>query len=126
MKFKNTPIALALFAALSIPQALAADVVDESAEESVERIIVTGSRIARINTQTASPVVSIDASAIKGTGVLNVNDLLTQLPQFAMGYDSSQGNSSFGNAGLSAVNLRNLGTSRTLVLVNGRRVVQST
>ena len=126
MKFKNTPVALALFAALSIPQALAADVVDESAEESVERIIVTGSRIARINTQTASPVVSIDASAIKGTGVLNINDLLAQLPQFSLGMDSTTDQSSFGNAGLSSVDLRNLGQERTLVLVNGRRVVQST
>jgi len=126
MKFTNTPIALALLTALSTAQVMAVDAVDETAEENVERIVVTGSRIARINTHTASPVVTVDASAIKGTGVLNVNDLLTQLPQFAMGYDGSQGNSSFGNAGLSAVNLRNLGTARTLVLVNGRRVVQST
>ncbi len=126
MKFKNTPVALALFAALSTSHAMAVDVVDESAKKSVERIEVTGSRIARINTQTPSPVVSIDAAAIKGTGMLNVSELLTQLPQFALGNDSSSGNSSFGNAGLNTVNLRNLGADRTLILVNGRRIIRST
>lgn len=126
MKFKNTPVALALIAALSTQYATAAEATNEGADESVERIEVTGSRIARINTQTASPVISVSAEAIRASGILNANDLLTQLPQFAMGFDSSQGNSSFGNAGLSLVNLRNLGTDRTLVLVNGRRIVQST
>jgi len=125
MRFKNTPIALALIATFATGQVWAEEkVIDENVEE-VERIEVTGSRIARINTHTPSPVVSIDAAAIKNSGILNANELLAQLPQFALGYDSSQGNSSFGNAGLNAVNLRNLGTDRTLVLVNGRRVVQS-
>lgn len=126
MKFKNTPIALALLAALSTSHVYAEKDLTEQSATEVERIEVTGSRIARINTQTPSPVVSIDASAIKGTGLLNINELLTQLPQFALGTDSSSGNSSFGNAGLNTVNLRNLGADRTLVLVNGRRIVRST
>ncbi|MCJ8318891.1 MAG: TonB-dependent receptor [Colwellia sp.] len=127
MKFKNTPVALALFAALSTSHVYAEETLaTEKAEEEVERIVVTGSRIARINTHTPSPIVSIDAAAIKGTGVLNINELLTQLPQFALGTDSSSGNSSFGNAGLNTVNLRNLGADRTLILVNGRRIVRST
>ncbi|QBG37353.1 TonB-dependent receptor plug domain-containing protein [Litorilituus sediminis] len=125
MRFTTSPVALALIAALSSTHTLAEEVTQNDSAD-VERIEVTGSRIARINTQTPSPVVSIGSEAIKSSGILNANELLTQLPQFAMGFDSSQGNSSFGNAGLNLVNLRNLGTDRTLVLVNGRRVVQST
>jgi len=126
--FKITPIALALTTAITTSQSHASGAVDQSVQEvqSIERIAVTGSLIARINTDTPSPVVSINAAAIKDTGILNMTDLLTQMPQFALGYNSGSGNSSFGNAGLSAVNLRNLGTDRTLTLVNGRRVVQST
>lgn len=125
MRFTTSPVALALIAALSSTNTLAEEVTQDDSTD-VERIEVTGSRIARINTQTPSPVVSIGSEAIKSTGLMNINEILTQLPQFALGYDSSQGNSSFGNAGLNAVNLRNLGTDRTLVLVNGRRVVKST
>jgi outer membrane receptor protein involved in Fe transport len=95
-------------------------------DEEIERVVVTGSRIARINTQTPSPVVTIDAAAIEATGILNMNDLLEEMPQFAEGFNNSSHANSFGNAGLNAANLRGLGTDRTLTIVNGRRVVQST
>ncbi|MFT5298166.1 MAG: iron complex outermembrane receptor protein [Colwellia sp.] len=99
--------------------------ISEADEKSIERISVTGSRIARINTETPSPVVSLDAQSIKNTGILNINDLLTKMPQFALGNDGSSGNYSFDNAGLNTANLRGLGADRTLTVVNGRRVVQS-
>ncbi len=126
--FKFTPIALALTSAIAVPAALANGAANEEINEdqSIERISVTGSRISRINTETPSPVVSIDAQSIKNTGILNVTDLLTKMPQFALGNDGSTGNYSFGNAGLNSTNLRDLGSARTLTLINGRRVVQST
>lgn len=126
MNTKMSSIAVAMITAITASQASAADNIEESAEQSVERIQVTGSRIARINTDTPSPVVSISAAAIEATGILNANDLLSKMPQFAFGFGNTAGSSSFGNAGLNAANLRGLGTDRTLTLVNGRRIVQST
>ncbi|TMO59491.1 hypothetical protein CWC18_15670 [Pseudoalteromonas aurantia] len=86
-----------------------------------ERIVVTGSRIKRINIEAPSPTVVISAEDIKLTGAQNVNDILTGLPQFADGFDSASGNYSFGNSGLNILDLRNMGEERTLVLVNGKR-----
>lgn len=128
MKFRNTPIALALISALTaIPSYAAEENNEAEADISRERIVVTGSRIARINTQSASPIVSVDSAAIEASGILNMNDLLTQMPQFAFGVGTASSNQDgFSNAGLNAANLRNLGTDRTLTLINGRRVVQST
>ncbi|CAH9062145.1 Vitamin B12 transporter BtuB [Pseudoalteromonas holothuriae] len=94
---------------------------DESGANKPERIEVTGSRIKRLNFEAPSPTVVISAEDIKITGAQNVNDILTGLPQFADGFDSAEGNYSFGNAGLNVINLRNLGEARTLVLVNGKR-----
>ncbi|RJE78423.1 hypothetical protein BGP78_04695 [Pseudoalteromonas sp. MSK9-3] len=86
-----------------------------------ERIMVTGSRIKRINFDAPSPTVVISAEDIKLTGAQNVNDILTGMPQFADGFDSASGNYSFGNSGLNILDLRNMGEERTLVLVNGKR-----
>jgi len=125
MKFRNTPIALALFAALSTPHVLAADVADESSEESVERIVVTGSKIARLGVESAAAVVSIDAADLAITGNMNIAETLATLPQFAMGIDSTGSAYTPGDVGLSTVNLRSMGTHRTLVLINGRRPTQT-
>jgi outer membrane receptor protein involved in Fe transport len=89
--------------------------------EDVERISVTGSRLTRTTFDAPSPTVVISAEDIKITGAVNINDVLASMPQFGDGIDSTSGNYSFGNSGINALNLRNLGTSRTLVLVNGKR-----
>jgi outer membrane receptor protein involved in Fe transport len=125
MKFKYTPVALALFAAVSTPYAFAADEVAQSEEESVERIVVTGSKIARPGVESAAAVVSIDASDLAITGNMNIAETLATLPQFAMGIDSTGSAYTPGDVGLSTVNLRSLGTHRTLVLINGRRPTQT-
>ncbi|MBQ4860080.1 TonB-dependent receptor [Pseudoalteromonas sp. MMG013] len=128
MRFKNSPITLALISALTaIPTYAEEDKGQSEANDTIDRIQVTGSRIARINTHTPSPVISVDAEAVKASGYLNINELLTELPQFVFGVGTASSNQDgFSNAGLNAANLRNLGTERTLTLINGRRVVQST
>ncbi len=93
--------------------------------QAPEEIIVTGSRIARAGYDQPTPVTVIGAEAIEKSGFSNVSDILNRTPQVGVGLGSS--NSYFNaDAGASFVNLRGLGTNRTLVLVNGRRRVSGT
>ncbi len=87
-------------------------------------IVVTGSRIRRPDLESASPVAVVGSEQIQAQGIINTQDLLTKLPQVGIP-GLSRTNSNFfttGN-GVATINLRNLGDSRTLVLVNGRRFV---
>ncbi|RHW74923.1 TonB-dependent siderophore receptor [Colwellia sp. RSH04] len=122
--FKLKPISIALMAASVSTYALAEELPSQSSVEEVEKIIVTGSRIARPGVETASPVVSIEAADLAITGSMNVAEALATLPQFAMGIESSNNSYNPGNAGMSTVNLRGLGSHRTLVLINGHRPTQ--
>ena len=104
-------------AAISAPAAFAA----EDGAESVERIEVTGSRIKRSDMEGANPVTVIDEVAISKMSVTNVGDLLNNLTSAAGNATNTQTN----NGGDSATrfSLRGIGEERTLVLINGRRVV---
>ncbi|MDB5737452.1 MAG: TonB-dependent receptor, partial [Sphingomonas bacterium] len=83
-------------------------------------IVVTGSRIPQPNLTSASPVTVLNSQDIKLTGTTRIEDLINQLPQ---AFGDQGGNVSNGSTGTSTVNLRNLGSQRTLVLINGRRLV---
>jgi iron complex outermembrane recepter protein len=111
---------LAAFSAMSIGAGNSA----MAAEEELDLIVVTGSRIARTETESSTPVQVITEQSILEQGSQNVSDILEQLPAAGTAAFNRQNSNfaSFGN-GLSTVNLRNLGDSRTLVLMNGRRVV---
>ena len=90
----------------------------------VQTLEVTGSRIRTASAESSSPVTVMTAEDIAASGVTNLQDLLLQMPE--MGTPSiSRTNSNFStsSAGVSTIDLRNLGASRTLVLINGRRVV---
>ena len=108
-------------AAFGAAPAFSNEVIVEDVE--VERIQVTGSRIKRADMETASPVTVIDASEISASGVTSVDQLL-QKTTAASGAMTNPGinNGSGGNA---SINLRGLGSQRTLVLVNGRRMINS-
>jgi len=80
---------------------------------------VTGSRIPSANLTSTSPVVTVGAQDIKIEGVQNVENLLNNLPQVFADFGANESN---GATGTATVNLRNLGSQRTLVLVNGRRL----
>ncbi len=95
----------------------------ESAESSVERIEVTGSRINRTDIETASPVTVISSDFIVKNGFQSVEEILSNQPSVAgMSLGASSNNGSGGSA---TVNLRGMGEERTLVLLNGRRMVAS-
>ncbi len=93
-----------------------------------EEIVVTGTRIPRLDFKTANPIISVDAAAIQTTGETNLTTYLTRLPALvgSFGQDQAAGGNSaigIGETGLNELNLRNLGTDRTLVLIDGRRQV---
>lgn len=115
---KLLPLAIAAAAAGTLPPAVAEDA------QLLEEVVVTGSRIGRTTFDTPSPTTVIDAEAIRMSGELNLNEMLSTMPQFGAGFDSTTGSYSFGNSGLNALDLRDLGVKRTLVLVNGQRPVQ--
>ena len=89
-----------------------------------ETIIVTGSRIANRSAISPSPLQIVDSKQIRDSGVVNIQDVLLQNPVFGTP-GISRTNSSFAtqSAGVATVDLRNLGSDRTLTLVNGRRFV---
>jgi outer membrane receptor protein involved in Fe transport len=91
-------------------------------DAALETIVVTGSRIRRVDLETASPVVTIDKIAIEKSGKLTVGDLLQEMPAISGAATNPRVNNG-GGSGASTVSLRGLGSNRTLVLVNGRRFV---
>lgn len=102
---------------------------DAAAAESVgtvSDIVVTGSRIRRPNVEAATPVNVVDAEEIENLGVTNLIDALARQPQVGLGSSSASTTNTVAGQGLATLNLRNLGASRTLVLVNGRRHVAGT
>jgi iron complex outermembrane recepter protein len=112
-----TGIAISLMAAQSYAQTPAP--APAAATEKVEKIEVTGSRIPSANLESTSPITTIDAAAIKIDGLRSTESLLNNLPQV---FADQGGTVVNGATGTAAVNLRGLGSSRSLVLVNGRRL----
>jgi outer membrane receptor protein involved in Fe transport len=124
-KLLRASAAWALVAGLAAaPSALAQDQV--APETSEEEIVVTGSRIPRPDYAFSNPVTSVTGDAIQYSGITNVTDFLQDIPALIGSGDtaSMSGDQGFiGSTGLNLLNLRNLGTQRTLVLVNSRRHV---
>ncbi|MDC8754057.1 TonB-dependent receptor [Erythrobacter sp. sf7] len=96
-----------------------ADTTETAAQED-NFIVVTGSRIQQRNVDTAAPVAVVEAEEFKLSGTVNVEQVLNTLPQVIPGTTAFSNNP--GN-GAATLNLRGLGSTRTLVLVNGRRWV---
>ncbi|WP_447750430.1 TonB-dependent receptor plug domain-containing protein [Sphingopyxis fribergensis] len=98
----------------------------EAASTPRDDIVVTGTRIARPELDFPNPVTSYSAAAIEQSGQTSLADFLVQSPALVgsrTGDLTGGSNPDFGEAGLDLLNLRNLGTDRTLVLVDGRRHV---
>ena len=92
--------------------------------DTIERIEVTGSKIKRSDIESASPISIISAQDIAMSGISNVENLLQEM-SFSAGVAGNATNAYWtsGGYGTAQVNLRGLGIKRTLVLINGRRVV---
>ena len=87
--------------------------------QDLDDVVVTGSRIPQANLVTTSPVTQVTGEDIDVAGVTRVEDLISQLPQAFAAQNSTVAN---GASGTATVSLRNLGSSRTLVLIDGRRM----
>jgi iron complex outermembrane recepter protein len=90
------------------------------AQEQVETVVVTGSRIPQVGVYSSSPVTAVTNQEIKYEGTTNVETLLNNLPSAFADFGSYESN---GSPGTATVNLRNLGSSRTLVLIDGKRLM---
>lgn len=110
--------AIAGFAAMAFAGAAEA----QTAAAPTQEVVVTGSRIARKDFVADSPIVTVTPTAIENTGSVTLDSLIKDVPQFVPGLGGTNNNP--GNGQLN-IQLRGLGSSRTLVLVDGRRPVPS-
>ncbi|MGQ0660861.1 TonB-dependent receptor domain-containing protein [Sphingosinicella sp.] len=117
------------FAEETAAAATAADEVatqgDATAEQSDPAIVVTGSRIRRPNLDSTIPITSVDAQQLTEQANVSLGDALNDLPALRSTFSQANSTRFIGTAGINLLDLRGLGTARTLVLVNGRRHVTS-
>jgi len=118
---RNSQIRRAVRQTLVMSAVAAAATLPAQAQEAdeVDTIVVTGSRIRTANLEGTSPVTQVTSADIATQGVTRVEDLINQLPQ---AFAAQNANVSNGATGTATVNLRGLGSARTLVLVDGRRL----
>lgn len=99
---------------------------DDTAQDAttIDTVTVTGSHIKRAQISGVGPVTVIDREAIQRSGAISIDTLLQRLPA-AAGFAGNQTNAYWADNGYGTtqVNLRGLGINRTLVLLNGRRIV---
>jgi len=110
-----------LASAASMPAVPAFAQETDSAARPIEEVVITGSRIRRVDEETASPVFVMDSATIANTGVKTMGDLMMRVPAISGAATNPQVNNG-GGTGESNVELRGLGAQRTLVLLNGRRL----
>jgi len=104
-----------------VPAAQAQDANASADTTNLEEVVVTGSRIRRVDVETASPVFVIDQTAIKQAGVTSVGDLVSRIPSIA-GAATNPAVNNGGGFGESNIELRGLDAKRTLILLDGRRL----
>jgi len=115
--------ALSFAAAASISAPVFAQEDAQVDEKSVEKVQVVGSRIRKVDFVSNAPVATVGIEQFELTNSVNTEALLNTLPQTVPGLDRSSNNP---GGGIATVDLRGLGTNRTLVLVDGIRAVPST
>ena len=124
-----TASALTLFAVAQPQHALAqaAPAAQTTQAPGVEEIVVTGSRIVREGYEAPTPVSVLGANDLQNMALGNVADAIGRLPALQGDTVGQRTVSTIGGgtAGINLANLRNLGQSRTLVLIDGKRVVGS-
>lgn len=98
---------------------------EAAAESDVEKIEITGSRILREGAIAPSPVTVISGADLLSTGAISIGEALNDLPSLANTFSLANAGGTIGTAGLNLLDLRGMGTARTLVLVDGRRHVSS-
>ena len=93
----------------------------QSADQGTETVTVTGSRVARQGFETPTPTTAIGSVELEQKAALTVTDIIAEIPSLA----PNQNNNNSQNIGVSTFNLRSIGSSRTLVLLDGMRVADT-
>ena len=119
----RSPLDTALSCALAAITAASGAAKAESVRDvgELEEIVIGGSRILRQDYRSASPIITVSEELFEQTGTATVETVLNSLPQFVPSLTSTSNNPA--NAGQANIELRGLGTERTLVLLDGRRLV---
>ncbi|RYD44586.1 MAG: TonB-dependent receptor [Sphingomonadales bacterium] len=122
-RFRRILLATSLLSTIILPGVAAAQdaVADETAAEAPTDIVVTGSRLQRTDLTAPSPITVVGQEDIQLSGNLTLEKTMNEFPQLASGNTSTVNNG--GGSGVLAANLRGLGETRTLTLVNGRRFI---
>ncbi|WP_296051405.1 TonB-dependent receptor [uncultured Alteromonas sp.] len=117
---KSVKLACAVGAAstLLMPNAVLA----QDSEAAVERISVTGSRILKSEFSSSSPISSFGEEDIAVSGVASIDEFLKDVPAFT-GYQMGTSTNNGSESGQKKIDMRGLGFNRTLVLINGRRMI---
>ncbi len=119
----STAFMLGLLPARAQAQDAAADAsTSQQPTTTLETNVVTGSRIRRVDLATANPVFVVDRAEIQRTGKLTLGDLIQEAPVVAGAATNAQVNNG-GGSGAAGMSLRGLGEQRTLILINGRRLI---
>ncbi|WP_374348841.1 TonB-dependent receptor domain-containing protein [Phenylobacterium sp.] len=122
---KNNALRIALLCSAAIGAAVSTPAVAQSSKDAsveVEGLVVTGSRIKRANLTSIQPIQILSTETIDKRGFTNVADALNELPSSGVPVNPIGDQGGFGT-GRQYINIFNLGTNRTLTLVNGRRFV---
>lgn len=122
-RFRRALLATSLLSTVLLPVAAAAQdtAADEIAAEAPTDIVVTGSRLRRTDLTAPSPITVVGQEDVQLSGNLTLEKTMNEFPQLASGNTSTVNNG--GGSGVLAANLRGLGETRTLTLVNGRRFI---
>lgn len=124
--FLSATAALAIVASVPVSVAAQTTTAAQAPEaDTSDTIIVTGSRIRRPNDESTVPVTTVTPQDFVASGRVSIGDVLNDLPQLRSTVSLQNSTSGLGVRGLNLLDLRGLGTSRTLVLVNGRRHVSA-
>ncbi|KDC49763.1 TonB-dependent receptor domain-containing protein [Pseudoalteromonas fuliginea] len=122
--FKKSSLTVALSSVLLAGFSFQGIAAEEDEIKKIERVQVTGSRIRSAEAMSSAPIQVVDSAAIDASGSLNIQNLLLDNPAFGSpAISRTNSNFNTASAGVATVDLRNLGSERTLVLVNGRRYV---
>lgn len=118
--FRKSAVALAVSSTALLASSVATVAFAQGGDESLDEIVVTGSRLnTNPNLSAPTPVVTVGEAELENRGTLRVEDLVNVLPQVFPGQAGEVSNGATGTANL---NLRGLGAQRTLTLINGRRL----
>jgi outer membrane receptor protein involved in Fe transport len=98
-----------------------------SAQDAIEEITITGSRIVRRDFEATSPIVTVDSTRFEETSSVAIESVMNQLPQFVPAVSQFDAGNTFAGSqrtpGAATLSLRGLGANRNLVLLDGRRAM---